>query len=182
VSPGTSAFILHLLSVFGAAFATQMVASGVAGVHTWPALLALVCAAAAAGLVATIHLVLGLIPNLNVTLTKFLGSSDAAQVVTSVLAVFLTTFGAQLAIGASQVASVGTLFALIVAGITASGTAVVHYVIGLVPVPTPASSQKAVTVQVQAHVVTDVKALAAELHREIESILAKKTVAKKAAK
>lgn len=142
VSAGTSAFILHLLSVFAAAFVTQMVASGVGGVHTWPALLALVCAGAAAGIVAAIHLVLGLIPNLNVELAKFLGSSRVAQVVTSALAVFLTTFGAQVAVGASHVASIGTLFALIVAAVTAAAAAVAHYAIGLVPVPVPAKAGK----------------------------------------
>lgn len=158
VSPGTSAFVLHLLSVFASAFAVQMVVAGVANVHDWPALLALVCSGAAAGLVAAVNLVLGLIPNLNVTLAKFLGSSATAQVITASLAVFLTTFGSQLAVGAAHAESIGTLYALVVAAITAGGSAVIHYTIGLVPVPAPAGS------------------------RETDGILAKKTAAQKAAK
>jgi uncharacterized membrane protein len=112
-----------------------MVLAGVANAHSWPALLALVCSAAAAGLVAAVHVLLGLIPNLNVDLAKWLGSSNVAQIVTSALAVFATTFASQLALGASNVASVGTLYALLVAAVTAAGASVLHYAIGIVPVP-----------------------------------------------
>jgi hypothetical protein len=135
VSAGASAFTLHLLSVFASAFVFQMVLAGVANAHSWPALLALICSAAATGLAAAIHVVLGLIPDLNLDLAKWLGSSSIAQIVTSALTVFGTTFATQIALGASNAASIGTLYALLVAAVTSAGAAVFHYGLGIVPVP-----------------------------------------------
>ena len=135
LTAGASAFTLHLLSVFASAFIFQMVLAGVANAHSWPALLALICSAAATGLAAAVHVVLGLIPDLNVDLAKWLGSSSVAQIVTSALTVFGTTFASQLALGASNAASVGTLYALAVAAVTSAGASALHYGLSIVPVP-----------------------------------------------
>lgn len=142
LSPAVSQFLVHVLVVFLIAFGGQLAAAATGAIHNLPTLLAVVTSAAAAGVTAVVHYLLGLIPTPNpnaATIAVTLKAASAlSQVSWSIAVVFLSIFGAQLAVGASHVTSVRTLTALLVAaGSTAVITAVQHG-LHLIPVPAPA--------------------------------------------
>jgi hypothetical protein len=141
VSPAISQLITHYGLIFLLAFGTQMVASLTGGIHI-SSLFAVLTSAASAGLIAVIHVVLGLIPtqatgpgNLNAFGVSLKVKSMAFQLVSSAIAVFLTVLGAELVEGATHITSLPDVTAVLLAAIMAAVSAVVQYVVGLVPAP-----------------------------------------------
>jgi hypothetical protein len=141
LSAAASQMIVHVLTVFLAAFLTQLV-GGAVHVINESTLLSLLVAASAAGATAVIHYLFGLIPTpLPVALrSRVFGvtlkvTSAFYQVLVSVIVTFVTVFGASLAGGATGVESLSALESLIIAAISAAVAAVVHYVTHLIPAP-----------------------------------------------
>lgn len=148
--PGTSAaagqVIAHFFAVFLLAFGTQLVAGTTGTVHV-SSLLALLISAAAAGLVAVAHVVLGLIPVTPSDGTLIGGKSYNQlgislkiktkwyQFWTSVVVMFLSILGASLVGGAAGITSMPDVIAVVLAAISAAVVGVVQLVIGLVPAP-----------------------------------------------
>jgi hypothetical protein len=136
--------IVHYLAVFLAAFGTTMVSS-TTGAFNVSSLEALLISASAAGVVAVAHIVLGLVPTTSSTGLNALGVSlkvktAAYQVLVSVLATFLSIFGAALVAGATHLTSLPGVIDLVLAAISAGVAGVVTYVTGLIPAPKPAAS------------------------------------------
>lgn len=136
VSSAVSAYIVHALTVFGVAFLGQVISLHAQGksVSTWAALLA---SGAAAGIVALVNYALGLVPAFNTFVKQKLNSALGQIIVTS-FGTFISVFAAQLVVGASHVVDLGTLGAFLSSAAVAAGVAVLHYLEGLIPVPTPA--------------------------------------------
>ncbi len=142
ISPAISQLLTHYFLIFLAAFGTQMLATlTVGGLHI-SSLLAVLTSAAAAGLIAVIHVVLGLIPtqatgpgNLNAFGVSLKVQTVAFQLITSAVAMFLTVLGAELVGGATHLTSLPDVTAVILAAIMAAVAAVVQYFVGLVPAP-----------------------------------------------
>ncbi len=141
VSPAVSQLVTHYFLIFAAAFGTQMLATLTNGIHI-SSLVAVLTSAAAAGLIAVLHVILGLIPNQNTGSGKVNAFGIALkvqtalfQLVTSAVAMFLTVLGAELVGGAAHLTSLPDTTAVILAAIMAAVAAVVQWVVGLVPAP-----------------------------------------------
>lgn len=144
--PGTSTaagkVIAHFLAVFAVAFGTQLVAGTTGTVHV-SSLVALLTSAAAAGLVAVAHVVLGLIPTpptgqgltSNAVGISLKIKTQGYQFLTSVIVMFLSILGAQLVSGAAHITSLPDVIAVVLAAIAAGATGVIQYLVGLVPAP-----------------------------------------------
>lgn len=139
VSPAVSQLVTHVLIVFVVAFGAQVSAADEGAIHDWPTLLALITAAAAAGATAVIHYIMGLVPapaaGVRGALIPAKVTNPFVQVAWSAVVVFLTSFGSQLAVGASGVVSAPTLEVLVVSAVSAAVTALLQWVLHLVPVP-----------------------------------------------
>lgn len=134
--------LVHFVAVFLLAFGTQLVA-GVSGAVSVSSLEAVLISAAAAGVTAVFHVIVGLVPTPVVANMSALGvslkvKSALYQVVVSVAATFLSIFGAELVGGASHLTSLPGVIALVLAAIAAAVAGVVTFLIGLVPAPKPA--------------------------------------------
>lgn len=139
-------FIAHVAIVFGVAFGTQMLASLTPDFRI-SALLALLSSSAAAGLTAVVHYLLGLVPNTTPsvdargrTIAYALVvppavTARALQVVVSIVAMFLSIFGAALVAGALHVTSLPSAADVVVAAISAAVAGVVQFAVGLIPTP-----------------------------------------------
>lgn len=139
LSPAVSQVLTHVIVVFALAFGGQIAAAYTGAIPDMPTLLALVSSAAVAGLTAVIHYVAGIVPSPNPAVAATLATrSQVAQWAATYLAVFLAAFGAQLALGASHVVSIGTIPAVIVAACVAAVAAVAHRLAGLIPAIPPA--------------------------------------------
>lgn len=137
---------LHFLVVFLVAFGTTLSlgAAHVISANTaWQA----VVAAAAAGVVAVVHAIEGLIPaplpvaNLTRVGVALVSKSTIYTVAVSVASTFLVIFGAQLAAGAAGIDSLPDVKAVLIAAISAAVSGVVTYVTGLIPTPKPTGAQ-----------------------------------------
>jgi hypothetical protein len=145
-SPAASQVIAHYLAIFLLAFGAQLVA-GATHVVSIPALIALLTSAAAAGVTAVAHVMLGLIPvpqplpapvvgtPYNVLGITLKVNTAGYQFLVSVLVTFLSIFGAQLVGGAAGITSLPSVVALILAAITAAVAGIVQFVVGLIPAP-----------------------------------------------
>jgi hypothetical protein len=154
LSQAVSQVIGHFLAVFLLAFGTQLVAGATHAVSL-PTLLALLTAAAAAGLVAVAHVVLGLIPDPHLVAGVHLKDGRSGrytslgvslkietagyQFVTSVLITFFGILGASLVGGAAGITSLPSAVAVVLAAIAAAVAGVVQFVIGLIPAPKAAA-------------------------------------------
>jgi hypothetical protein len=149
ISPAVSQLLTHVTVVFLTAFGGQLVAGATGAITSMPTLLALLTAAAAAGVTAVAHYALGLIPTPTPAVTAAVVPlkipKAVQQVIWSTVIVFLTAFGAQLVAGASKVVSIPTLVALVAAGCAAAVTAAVQALLKLVPVPVVVSAVRAVS-------------------------------------
>jgi len=141
VSPVVSDVVTHFVAVFLLAFGTQMVTAAT-GKISISSLLAILISAAAAGVVAVAHIILGLIPTpavgdgrSNAFGVPLKVKSAVYQIVTSVVVMFVSLFGAELIAGATHITSLPTATAVIVAAIMAAVAGVVQYVVKLVPAP-----------------------------------------------
>jgi hypothetical protein len=140
VPPQVSSVLVHFALVFSGAFSTQLLA-GLAGSIKVSTLLALLTSASVAGVVAVVHVALGLIPqadqdsNVNSYGVSLVIRSRAYQFLTSIAVIFLSTLGAQLISGATHITSLPDVTAVILAAIAAGSIAVVQLVIGLIPSP-----------------------------------------------
>lgn len=147
LSTAAGQVIAHFLAVFLLAFGTQLVAGTTGTVHI-SSLLALLTSAAAAGIIAVAHVVLGLVPSPAAAErrawqpTRFTAvgvslkvRTDGYQFLTSVVVMFVSILGAQLASGALHITSLPDVVAVVLAAIAAAVTGVVQFVIGLVPAP-----------------------------------------------
>lgn len=147
LSPAVNQIVVHMLTVFLVAFGTQLVA-GATGAVSISSVLALLTSAAAAGGVAVLHLVIGLVPTAStvsgnvstkatiaytVTLTQV--KSAGYQLFLSVVVTFVTILGSQLAGGAVHATSLPSVIAVVLAAISAAVAAVVQFLVGLVPAP-----------------------------------------------
>lgn len=168
LTAAASQLVAHVAVVFAAAFGAQLVAAANGNVHRWPALLAVVVAAACAGVSAVVHYLLGLIPAGTPKL-----ASQVAQSLASVVTVFLTVFGGQLAIGGSKVTTVASLVALVVAASTAGASTAFHLLIGLLPASAPLAEAKGAVTHVDVHLVSDMQKLAEALWPHIRSLAVK---------
>ena len=146
LSASASEIVAHVLIVFFTAFGGVMVSS-LTGTISMPAIEAALIAAAAAGVTAVVHFLLGLVPTPVVTAVGITSNavslkvtSSLYQVIVSLLVTFVTVFGAQLAAGAVGVASLPGLKALIISAITAAVAAAVQYLVKLVPTPKAAAA------------------------------------------
>lgn len=139
LSPAVNQVILHFAAVFLFGFLSQL-GAGVTGTVNVPTLLALLTSAAAAGVAAVIHVVLGLIPASDQSGLNTLGislkvKSTGYQTLVSVVVMFLSILGASLVAGATHIGSLPDAVAVVSAGIGAGVTGVVQFLIGLVPTP-----------------------------------------------
>jgi hypothetical protein len=148
--PATKTMLLHVAIVFAAAFGGQLVA-GATNVVSIPTLFALLYSAAAAGLIAIAHYVLGLIPtppapgrqNADGSWSISGGGSAVPsliekrlyQFLVSVVVTFLSIFGAALVAGTVHVTSLPSGIDAIVAAISAAVAGVVQVLAGLIPAP-----------------------------------------------
>jgi len=154
-SPAAMQFLAHVLIVFAIAFGGQLTAGATHAV-SMPTLLALLTSAAAAGLTAVVHFLLGLVPTgvqppvaqgngmyaavgaLSTVSLKV--KTRAYQILVSVLATFLSLFGAALVAGAVHVTSLPGTIDAVTAAISAAVVGVVQFAVGLIPAPKPATS------------------------------------------
>lgn len=140
LSKSQSDFVLHVLSVFVAAFGTALV-GGATHVTNWSTAVSVIFAAAAAGVAAVGHVIANLVPTPPTpVIAAAIGISVKVktrfyQAVQSVVILFLSIFGAALVSGAAHIGSLPDLKALLGAAIAAAVAGVVQYVIGLVPAP-----------------------------------------------
>jgi hypothetical protein len=133
--------LTHALVIFLATFGTVLVTS-LTGAISMSALEATLISAAAAGVTAVAHYLLGLIPSppvagagITANLVSLKVTADLTQVLVSLLVTFLTVFGAQLVAGATHVTSLPTVKDLLIAAITAAVAAAVQYFAKLIPTP-----------------------------------------------
>lgn len=143
ISPALSSLILHFVIAFLTTFGGSLAANA-SGATSIPTLLAILGAAASAGLVSVVHIGLGLIPTPTPVGTYGLSlkvQSASYQLLTSVAVMFFGTLGAQLATGAEGATSLPDLVAVIVSAISAAVFAIVSYLVGLIPAPKNASNQ-----------------------------------------
>ncbi|MCU1493389.1 MAG: hypothetical protein JWO62_1153 [Acidimicrobiaceae bacterium] len=146
LSTAMNTVVLHVLIVFGTAFGAQLVA-GAAHVVSISTLLALITAAAAAGLTAIVHFGLGLIPAPVATPVKGVSLGVAGvslkvqtrlyQFLVSVAVTFFSILGATLVSGAVHVTSLPSIVDLVTAAIAAAVAGIVQFVVGLIPAPAP---------------------------------------------
>lgn len=142
ISAGAKQMLTHFIAVFLLAFGTSLVAgaTNVINVNTaWSAIIA----AAAAGVTAVAHYVIGLIPTADVAAEQnrvgltLVSKSSLYQVLVSVISTFLVILGAQLVGGAANVQSLPDAKAVVLSAIAAAVTGVVTYLFGLIPAPKP---------------------------------------------
>lgn len=138
ISPAVSSVLVHYLAIFAVAFGSYLATNAV-GKTSISALVAVIGAAATAGLVAVGHVILGLVPtDARYGITPKVKTAGY-QILTSVAIMFVGTLGAQLATGAVHASTFPDLVAVISAALAAGVFAVVQYLVGLVPAPKPAS-------------------------------------------
>jgi|SRR5579875_1083156 len=146
LKPKLSAFeqmLLHVLLVFVVAFGGQMTTSVTGAIHI-SAVFAVLTSSAAAGAVAVVHYLLGLIPHAQLPpKTSMLYMITVPPAITSrfyqlgisFIVTFLSMFGSVLVAGAVHVTSLPALGDLIYSAISAAVAAVVQYGVGLIPKP-----------------------------------------------
>jgi len=132
--------VVHVIVTFLAAFGTALVA-GATNIVSMPTLLALLYSAGAAGLVAVLHYVLGLIPAApkigKIGLNRQLSvppvvTHDLGKLAVSIVATFVTILGGGLVAGATHVTSLPDVVAVVTAAISAAIAGVVQLVTGLI--------------------------------------------------
>lgn len=134
LSPATTQMLIHCVIVFLAAFGAQMVASTTGDIGSWPAILAVLTSAAAAGVTALVHFLLGLVPTPPTDTSVSLKLPEPiSQLLTHLVVVFLTVAGAQFALGAANVLNIHTLTAWVIAACAAGVSAIAHILFGLLP-------------------------------------------------
>lgn len=143
ISPALSSLILHFVIAFLTTFGGSLAANA-SGATSIPTLMAILGAAASAGLVSVVHIGLGLIPTPTPVGAYGLSlkvKTAGYQLFTSVAVMFFAALGAQLATGAEGATSFPDLIAVIVSAISAAVFAVISYLVGLIPAPKNASNQ-----------------------------------------
>lgn len=147
-SPAAVQFFAHVAIVFLVAFGGQMIPS-LTGTISMPALLAVLTSAAAAGLTAVVHYLLGLVPSGSVpavdngdgSFTAVAGLSGVPlavrnrlyQVLISIVVTFLSIFGSGLVAGGLHVTSFPGIVDAITAAIAAGVAGVIQFAVGLIP-------------------------------------------------
>lgn len=142
VSSAVSQVLVHFSAVFLIAFGTQLVAGTTGALHI-SSLLALLTSAAAAGVIAVAHVVLGLVPlpptgdtlEPNAVGISLKVKTKGYQFLTSVLVMFISILGASLIGGAAHVTSLPSVIAVVLAAIAAGAAGVAQFLVGLIPAP-----------------------------------------------
>lgn len=143
LSPAVSQFLTHVAVTFIVAFGGQLAANATGATST-STLLEVLYSAAAAGGIAVLHYIAGIIPTPPATsasgvagvLVSLKLTTPLGQLLFSGVSVFLVTFGGQLAAGAAGAGSLPAVAAVVVSAASAGALAFLQWALKLVPVPT----------------------------------------------